>query len=187
MESLSVTINYKNAAAHLTPPEREWLKVIAEEITEQFPASPVSPLFVHIGVMHGGSLHCSRAGSPEGLIVGVDLDLKTLRGDPQAVLLQGDSMMLGQHFETPIHFLFMDGAHDWPSILLDIEVWARSVVPGGIMAFHDTDYWHVIKAIDDWGAESWNEFKMEECPTPHTAFRIRAFRKEGNEAADSGV
>lgn len=176
MESPSVT-DYKNAAAHLTPPEREWLKVIAEEITEQFPASPVSPLFVHIGVMHGGSLHCSRAGSPEGLIVGVDLNLKTLRGDPQAILLQGDSMMLGQHFEAPIHFLFMDGAHDWPSILLDVEVWARLVVLGGIMAFHDADYHHVTTAIEKWGGEGWEELELELPNTPHTALRIRAFRK----------
>ena len=170
--------NYREVAAHLTPPEREYLKEVAEQITKDVPASPIAPLFVHIGVMHGGSLHCSRAGSPEGLIVGVDLNLKAVRGDPQAILLQGDSMMLGQHFETPIHFLFMDGAHDWPSILLDIEVWAHSVVPGGIMAFHDADYHHVTTALEKWDSEGWEELELEECPTPHTALRIRAFRKK---------
>jgi hypothetical protein len=169
--------DYKVAAAHLTPPEREWLKEIAEQITKTVPASPNAPMFVHIGVMHGGSLHCSRAGSPQGVIVGVDLNLDTLRGDPEAVLLHGDSMMLGQHWETPIHFLFMDGAHDWPSILLDIEVWARSVVVGGIMAFHDADYHHVTTAIEKWGGKGWPEIKLQQPGTPHTALRIRAFRR----------
>lgn len=169
--------NYKNAAAHLTPPEREWLKAIAEQITDKIPATPIAPLFVHIGVMHGGSLHCSRAGSPGGTIVGVDLNLDTLRGDPQAILLEGNSILLGWHFQAPIHFLFMDGAHDHPSILLDIEAWSRLVVKGGIMAFHDTDYHHTIAAIEKWDSRGWTELELEECPTPHTAFRIRAFRR----------
>jgi len=169
--------NYKEVAAHLTPPEREWLKEIAERIAKDVPASPIAPLFVHIGVMHGGSLHCSRAGCPEGTIVGVDLNLDTLRGDPEAVLLQGDSMILGPHFRSPIHFLFMDGAHDWPSILIDIEVWADKVVPGGIMAFHDTDYHHTITAIEKWGGDGWKELSLKQPGTPHTALRIRAFRK----------
>ena len=170
--------SYKEVPAHLTPPEREWLKAIAEQIAKKIPATPIAPLFVHIGVMHGGSLHCSRAGAPQGIIVGVDLNLDTLRGDPQAVLLQGDSMVLGQYFATPIHFLFMDGAHDWPSILLDIEVWADKVVPGGIMAFHDADYHHVTTAIQKWGGKGWPEIKMEHPGTPHTALRIRAFRRD---------
>ena len=45
--------NYKEVPAHLTPPEREWLKVIAEQIAKKIPATPIAPLFVHIGVMHG--------------------------------------------------------------------------------------------------------------------------------------
>ena len=170
--------SYKEVPAHLTPPEREWLKVIAEQIAKKIPVTPIAPLFVHIGVMHGGSLHCSRAGAPNGVLVGVDLNLATLRGDPQAILLQGDSMVLGQYFETPIHFLFMDGAHDWPSILLDIEVWARLVVPGGIMAFHDADYHHVTTAIEKWGGKGWPEIKLQQPGTPHTALRIRAFRRD---------
>jgi len=171
-------MNYKEVAAHLTPPEREWLKEIAEEVCQWVSVSPIAPLFLHIGVMHGGSLHCSRAGAPDALIVGVDLNLDTLRGDPQAVLLRGNSTELGWHFETPIHFLFMDGAHDWPSILLDIEAWARLVVAKGIMAFHDADYHHVTRAIEKWGAEGWEELDLDECPTPHTALRIRAFKRK---------
>lgn len=169
--------NYKEAAAHLTPPEREWLKEIAEQITKEVPASPIAPMFVHIGVMHGGSLHCSRAGSPEGMLVGVDLNLKTLRGDPQAILLEGSSIILGPHFHAPIHFLFMDGAHDWPSILLDIEVWAHLVEPGCIMAFHDSDYHHVTRAIEEWDSTGWAELELTLPNTPHTALRIRAFRR----------
>lgn len=169
--------NYQETPAHLTPSEREWLKEIAEEVAVQFPASPVSPMFVHIGVRYAGSLHCSRAGCPKGLIVGVDLNFNVIQGDPQAILLKGNSTLLGQHFETPIHFLFMDGAHDYATILLDIELWARSVVVGGIMAFHDTDFHHTKTAIKKWDGEGWEELALEQPNTPHTALRIRAFRR----------
>lgn len=174
-------LTYKEVPAHLTPPEREWLKTIAGEIAERFPKTPLAPLFVHIGVMHGGSLHCSRAGAPNALILGVDLDTSTLRGDPQALLLQGNSVLLGWHFKSPIHFLFMDGAHDWPSILLDIEAWARLVVPNGIMAFHDTDYHHITTAIEKWmhtAQWDWEEIRLEPPNTPHTSMRIRAFKRQ---------
>lgn len=174
-----MTSNYKETPAHLTPPEREWLVEIAKEVWCRFPGrGPTAPMFVHIGVMYGGSLHCSRAGAPDCLIVGVDLDVSKLQGNPQAILLQGDSMQLGWYFWSPIHFLFMDGAHDWPSILLDIEAWARSVVPGGVMAFHDADYHHVTTAIERWGAVGWEELELEQPNTPHTALRIRAFRRQ---------
>lgn len=172
-----MTTSYKEVPAHLTPPEREWLKEIAEHVAKTVPATPCAPMFVHIGVMHGGSLHCSRAGAPNAALVGVDLNLDTLRGDPQAILLRGNSMELGWHFETPIHFLFMDGAHDYPSIGLDIEAWARLVVVGGIMAFHDADYHHVTTAIQRWGGKGWPEITIQPPNTPHTALRIRAFRR----------
>jgi len=169
--------NYKEVAAHLTPPEREWLKVIAEEIAEQFPASPVSPLFVHIGVLYGGSLHCSRAGAPNAPLVGVDLEVRALRDDPQAILLEGDSVVLGWNFSTPIHFLFVDGGHDYASVKMDVEAWGRLVVPGGIMAYHDSNFTPVRRAIDETSAD-WEEVEISPATNePHTTLRIRAFRR----------
>jgi len=175
-----MTISYREVAAHLTPPEREWLKDIAEQISKDFPPTPCAPLFLHIGVMHGGSLHCSRAGAPDAILVGVDLNLSTLRGNPQAVLLEGDSILLGWNFGSPIHFLFVDGGHDYASVKMDVEAWGRLVVPGGIMAYHDTDYHHVRRAIEEWTThvtDEWEEVKITPCATEHTAMRIRAFRK----------
>jgi hypothetical protein len=175
-----MTVNYTDCPAHLTPPEREWLKEAAEDISKRFPLTPMGPLFVHIGVMYGGSLHCSRAGAPKAPILGVDLNIKGLRGDPQAFLLEGNSILLGWNFEAPIHFLFIDGGHDYATVRMDVEAWGRLVVVGGIMAYHDSDYHHVVRAIKEWwpgASKTWVELKLTKPGTDHTALRIRAFQR----------
>jgi len=43
-----------------------------------------------------------------------------------------------KHFNEPIGFLFVDGAHDFKSVQLDIKSWFSKVKDGGIIAFHDS-------------------------------------------------
>ena len=38
----------------------------------------------------------------------------------------------------PIEFLFIDGAHEYEFARLDCELWLPKVVPGGMVAMHDT-------------------------------------------------
>ncbi len=38
----------------------------------------------------------------------------------------------------PIDFIFVDGDHRWEGIAGDWEAWSGRVVPGGVMAFHDS-------------------------------------------------
>lgn len=39
----------------------------------------------------------------------------------------------------PISFLFIDAAHDYWNVAFDLDAWVPLVMPGGIIALHDTD------------------------------------------------
>lgn len=49
------------------------------------------------------------------------------------------SANLGACWPEPVHFLHIDGWHDFDGINGDCKAWLRHVVPGGIVAFHDSD------------------------------------------------
>lgn len=40
---------------------------------------------------------------------------------------------------TTISFAFIDAVHDYVNVIFDGTIWARKLVPGGLIAFHDTD------------------------------------------------
>jgi len=44
-------------------------------------------------------------------------------------------------FHKPIGFLFIDGAHEFRLVRLDIKLWFNEIVNGGIIAFHDSWGW----------------------------------------------
>lgn len=41
-------------------------------------------------------------------------------------------------FDQPVELIYIDGAHDYPSVLADFRSWYPRVLDGGVMAFHDT-------------------------------------------------
>lgn len=47
------------------------------------------------------------------------------------------SAQANKDWKLPIRLLFIDGAHDYESVLFDYQSWEPHVVPGGIIAFHD--------------------------------------------------
>jgi MMP 1-O-methyltransferase len=49
----------------------------------------------------------------------------------------GDSPTVGRHWTTPLGFLFIDGGHAEDVASADYEIWARHVLPGGVLAIHD--------------------------------------------------
>lgn len=51
------------------------------------------------------------------------------------------------HWNRPIHFLHIDGWHDMPGIEPDCRLWLPFVVPGGVVAFHDSDCPPVTECI----------------------------------------
>ncbi len=49
----------------------------------------------------------------------------------------GRSDILGRVWNTPLGLLFIDGSHAYDSVLSDYDLWAKHVVPGGYLVFHD--------------------------------------------------
>ncbi len=41
-------------------------------------------------------------------------------------------------FDQPVEFIYIDGAHDYPTVSDDYLAWFPKVIDGGVMAFHDT-------------------------------------------------
>lgn len=53
------------------------------------------------------------------------------------VALVGDSPAVGNNWETPLAFLFIDGGHGEEPAHRDYEIWTPKVKPGGLLAIHD--------------------------------------------------
>jgi predicted O-methyltransferase YrrM len=41
-------------------------------------------------------------------------------------------------FDQPVELIFIDGDHSYEAVRLDLELWLRKVVEGGVLAFHDS-------------------------------------------------
>lgn len=57
--------------------------------------------------------------------------------DNTVVAVIGRSEIIGRVWQTPLGLLFIDGSHAYESVLNDYEIWARHVLPGGYLVFHD--------------------------------------------------
>lgn len=153
----------------ITQPEANWL-------VEQAAALPEDAIIVHIGVAHGASLLCSRAGNEEARLVGIDTRLDRLPladGLDTVEMVEADSRTVD--FEDEVDWLFVDGDHSEGSVWADILNWHHRIVEGGVMAFHDYGN-HKLRwcqgvkaAVDKW---DWSEWQEVEAPGS-----IRAFRK----------
>lgn len=141
--------------------ERRWLKDTAEKIATRFK----NPVIVNIGNYKGASLHCLRAGSPGGVLIGIDNKPSRVFFEKllRAEIITADSTVCHSDFKRDIHFLFVDGDHSYEIIAQDIANWIPKVVPGGIIAFHDytlpSPRYCVGQALDEWeksqASESW--------------------------------
>lgn len=48
------------------------------------------------------------------------------------------SAEVAREFGQPVELIYIDGAHDYPTVLADFTAWFPHVIDGGVMAFHDT-------------------------------------------------
>ena len=53
------------------------------------------------------------------------------------VAVIGHSPVVAAHWATPLGLVFVDGGHAFDVALADFEGWARFLVPGGLLVFHD--------------------------------------------------
>jgi predicted O-methyltransferase YrrM len=61
--------------------------------------------------------------------------------DDLVVPLVTTSAEAAAHFSHPVELIFIDGAHDYANVALDLDLWFSKVVDGGTIAFHDTVAW----------------------------------------------
>lgn len=110
---------------------------------------------VEIGVMHGVTTALLRSVmSPEGVVTGIDrhppgrllVSFERLTAKREvarhsrgrAVLLRKWSHEASRHWREPIDFLFIDGDHSWTGLERDWHDWTSHLVPGGLVALHDS-------------------------------------------------
>lgn len=72
--------------------------------------------------------------------------------------LQWDSRELVKLWSLPIDFLFIDGDHEYSSVIDDIYGWTPHVKIGGVISGHDYDIPGVQRAVN----ECFNEFSVED-------------------------
>jgi MMP 1-O-methyltransferase len=49
----------------------------------------------------------------------------------------GRSEVVGRAWSTPLNLLFIDGSHAYESVLNDYQIWAKHIMTGGYLVFHD--------------------------------------------------
>ena len=49
----------------------------------------------------------------------------------------GRAEVIGRAWNTPLGLIFIDGSHAYESVLNDYQIWAKHVMPGGYLIFHD--------------------------------------------------
>lgn len=49
----------------------------------------------------------------------------------------GRSELVGKKWRTPLSLVFIDGGHAYNTVLADYETWAKHILPGGYLIFHD--------------------------------------------------
>jgi len=74
-------------------------------------------------------------------------NIKSAGLEDLVVPLKGLSVEVAKKFNKPIEILFIDGSHDYKSVLEDINHWAFKIIRGGWIIFHDTDFDSVMRAF----------------------------------------
>jgi len=49
----------------------------------------------------------------------------------------GHSELVGRTWQTPLNLIFIDGSHAYESVLNDYKIWAKHLIIGGYLLFHD--------------------------------------------------
>lgn len=65
------------------------------------------------------------------------------------------SALAGQHWQTPLGLVFIDGGHSMAAAMTDYRTWSPHVLPGGILAIHD-----IFKDPADGGQAPYEIYKL---------------------------
>ena len=118
-------------------------------------------VIVEIGSWKGKSTTClglgSRAGSrvrifavdrhTDGTFPEWEANVAAAGIEDLVTPLKGLSQEVVHEFSEDIELLFIDGAHTYDLVLEDWEGWVPMVVPGGVVAMHDTTGFPGVKRV----------------------------------------
>lgn len=138
------------ATPHDAPQPFQRISELNEMISTLHSEPPASIL--EIGVWAGGTIAALGRAFPEAIRVGVDPEVQPSALDQGATLIEGRSQDEAvrrqvEAIRDQFDFVFIDGAHDEDSTMLDLE-WAVSLDPTWI-AIHDITC-RTHSALDCW-------------------------------------
>lgn len=58
--------------------------------------------------------------------------------EEHVVALVGESTRVAAYWQTPVGMVFIDATHQYLEVKADYLGWGKWVIPGGVLAFHDT-------------------------------------------------
>jgi predicted O-methyltransferase YrrM len=105
-----------------------------------------NPIIVNIGAADGLSTVTFLEGCADAFVFSLDTEecpqeranVEAAGLDPTRVArVLGRSQETGRQFPYEADLVFVDGGHDYESVVGDIDTWAYRVKVGGILAFHD--------------------------------------------------
>lgn len=79
------------------------------------------------------------------------IEEKNLNIDLQ--ICKGDSAEWGNAINEQLNFAFIDADHSYASVKKDFEAWGRLIKKGGIIGFHDIDFYGVDRTIKEMSNE----------------------------------
>ena len=124
----------------MTVVEVDCLKELVREIMTKY------PVVINIGAERGVSTLAMLEELPDATIYSADTDpcegeienaKKAGLDATRIIRLLGRSQEIGMRWSFPVDFIWVDGNHSYEGVKGDIIGWARHIVPGGVMAFHD--------------------------------------------------
>jgi len=178
MKGVKQTTKFPEAIAGtsglLSRPEAEWLNRI--------PRALGSGLYVELGTFRGRSA-CLLTDSiqylPNSKLITVDLfDQRLIRGkfkykhtdlydhvveifkskgfDKYIEIVKAHTAEAAALFDRSFIFLFIDADHSYEGVRADFDAWSDKLLPGGIVAFHDSNLDGVAKFHSE--INRWEEF-----------------------------
>lgn len=119
---------------------------------------------VECGVAFGGSLLCwAAARFKRGPVIGVDNGLgrwdianRNLRAHGlEIIYLDAESWVIGEAMALAqaVAFCFIDACHNETGIGRDLQTWPKTIMPGGIIAYHDygaSKCPDIKRCVDNW-------------------------------------
>jgi len=77
-------------------------------------------------------------------------------GERSKMIKAKNEDVINDFVNESVHFVYLDGLHDYDSVKLDIHNWWPKIKNGGILAghdFHETDWPGIVRAVKEFSKE----------------------------------